>query len=320
MPALDREGYNESRRNSARMKRMTMYQPTILVGRRRAVVFGGCIILHFLSILFVVFVPHRAESALGDCPAGYFFDRNSGVGCKQTNCNEIENAHWSYEGRCVCGSSGSENEKLDDPNKECFLPHADTSCPDCIVKCVHFNEKCPSEFGIKEDVPIAESTGFESASFFDYVKDAFGQLFSVGADLVEAMTDIKTQDTTTDEEFYTGRVILPGGDSFGMRLFHGNFEWSDDKGIAFEFNVIEITSPSKTAWIDNWSIGIGIGSASKDGVSPPIPNTPISPGISFRNIGNWFSLQYSDIRAWYRDNAPWYIGGDEPSPIRGMGN
>lgn len=266
------------------------------------------------------FVPMPAEGAFGDCPPGYFFDRMSGVGCKQTNCNEVQDAHWSYEGRCVCGSSGSMNEDPKGQNKECFFPHTDTSCPDCVVKCVHHEETCPGDFGIKEDAPAEEETGLENASFSDYVKDAFGQFMSIGSDLLEAATSIVIKDTTSTEEFYTGRVILADGDTFDIRLFHNNFEWSDVKGIAFEFNIIEIKTPSNTAWIDNWSIGVGIGSVSKDGISPPVPYTPISPGISFRNIGNWFGEQYSDISAWYRDNAPWYLGGREPSPIGGMKN
>ena len=274
----------------------------------------------FLVIFWLMVFPQHGYAAFGDCPPGYFFDRNSGVGCKQTYCNDITNAHWSYEGRCVCGSSGSVNEDPKGPNKECFLPHDDTTCPDCIVACVHHNEKCPSEFGIQEDEPEELPTGLENASFSDYVKDAFGQFVSIGADLLEAVTDIKIKETTKEDTFYQGLVILPSGESFDMRLFHSNFSWNETEGIAAEFNIIEIKTPTKGAWVDGWSIGVGIGSASKDDISPPIPNTPISPGISIRNIRNWFSDEYASLSAWYRDNAPWYLGGGEPSPIGGGNN
>lgn len=51
---------------------------------------------------------------LSDCPAGFVWDRMSGAGCKQANCtNEsIPNAHYSYKGYWVCGSSSSANEDL----------------------------------------------------------------------------------------------------------------------------------------------------------------------------------------------------------------
>lgn len=81
------------------------------------------------------------------CEPGYIWDRMSGVGCKQTNCyNEaIPNAHWSYEGYCVCGSSGSVNENSKDPNKECTYPADYAKCPGCVYECVHFNEDCSLE-------------------------------------------------------------------------------------------------------------------------------------------------------------------------------
>jgi hypothetical protein len=69
----------------------------------------------------------------------------SGVGCKQVNCSTISNAHYSYEGYCICGSAGSINENPKDPNKRCALPHENAGCPDCVFACVHNNESCPGE-------------------------------------------------------------------------------------------------------------------------------------------------------------------------------
>lgn len=80
-----------------------------------------------------------------DCPNGYVWDRMSGVGCKQENCNDIEHAHWSSVGYCVCGSSGSINENPEDPNKECAYGQDYKACPGCVYACVGLDEDCPDE-------------------------------------------------------------------------------------------------------------------------------------------------------------------------------
>lgn len=81
----------------------------------------------------------------GNCPSGYKFSPQSGISCIQANCypDAIPNAHWSYEGYCVCGSSGSIAEKATDPNKECALPSDCGYCPGCVYACVGLNEECP---------------------------------------------------------------------------------------------------------------------------------------------------------------------------------
>lgn len=64
--------------------------------------------------------------------------------CRQINCNEVPNAHWSYVFDCVCGSSGSINEDPTDPNKECSYPSNYASCPGCVYACVGVNAECPA--------------------------------------------------------------------------------------------------------------------------------------------------------------------------------
>jgi len=93
------------------------------------------------AVLFVLIpaVPARGQS----CPTGFVWDRMSGVGCKQADCATIPDAHYSYEGYCVCGSSGSINEDPAGPNKECGRPSDNTACPGCVYACVHLNEECP---------------------------------------------------------------------------------------------------------------------------------------------------------------------------------
>lgn len=101
--------------------------------------------------------PSSAPAAFGDCPAGFVFDPRSGVGCKQADCNNVPNGHWSYEGYCVCGSSGSINENPKDPNKECAYPGDYAACPGCLYACVHFDEECPAIPG-SAPVSVAEVT------------------------------------------------------------------------------------------------------------------------------------------------------------------
>lgn len=50
------------------------------------------------GLLFV----SRVQAQAPQCPPGFVFDRNSGVGCVQVGCNEIANARYSYTGTCIC--------------------------------------------------------------------------------------------------------------------------------------------------------------------------------------------------------------------------
>lgn len=86
-----------------------------------------------------------ASASITDCKNGYNFNRNSGVGCQQINCNEIPDAHYSYTGDCICGSAGSINEKPTDPNKSCRYSNDNTACPGCVYACVHVNDPCPNQ-------------------------------------------------------------------------------------------------------------------------------------------------------------------------------
>ncbi len=88
-----------------------------------------------------------AYAAIDNCPKGYVFNSNSGVGCQQENCGSIPGAHYSYVGYCICGSSGSINENPDDPNKACGYDNGYSGCPGCVYACVHADEECPEVFG-----------------------------------------------------------------------------------------------------------------------------------------------------------------------------
>ncbi|MFC1722470.1 hypothetical protein ACFL0C_02365 [Patescibacteria group bacterium] len=89
--------------------------------------------------------PQFAEKDFGgdeQCGPGYEYNRRF-ASCVQANCDKITDAHYSYEGYCLCGSSGSIAEDPKDPNKECGYPRSYTSCPGCLTSCVHLNEDCP---------------------------------------------------------------------------------------------------------------------------------------------------------------------------------
>ena len=280
--------------------------------RTRPLLLGLGVLLAAGVATSALLYPLIARGKFGDCPPGYFFDRNSGIGCKQTYCNDVPNAHWSYEGRCVCGSSGSETEDPNGPNKECYFPQTEATCPGCIAKCVHFNEQCPGEFGVSGTKPTSTRT------WYWMVQDAFSTFASIGGDLLNAATGIKLNEKLDSDAFYEATVIFPDGTYADLQLFHLNLAGSKKNGAAFEFNVVEIKSPGQGAFVDEWSVGIGLGAVNGEGASHDIPGTPISPHISFTNIGNWFSEKWNDVRAYWRDNAPWFLGGGEASPIPGM--
>jgi hypothetical protein len=77
------------------------------------------------------------------CLPGYHFDPKSGIGCIQTDCSKVTHAHYSFDGYCVCGTSGVPGEKPDDPNLECKLPRNHAGCPGCTYLCLKLIETCP---------------------------------------------------------------------------------------------------------------------------------------------------------------------------------
>ncbi len=92
-----------------------------------------------MVLLLLVFVQAQ------DCKPGYSWERMSGVGCVQDDCNSITNAHYSYTKDCICGSVGSINEDINDANKACHRKWEYKSCPGCLYACIHADELCPGE-------------------------------------------------------------------------------------------------------------------------------------------------------------------------------
>ena len=98
----------------------------------------------FAVIGFLYLSSAEVYAASTDCNEGYEFSPRF-ILCIQSDCNEVEHAHYSYTGYCICGSSGSVNEKPEDPNKACARAEDYPGCPGCIYACVHLDENCPDE-------------------------------------------------------------------------------------------------------------------------------------------------------------------------------
>ncbi|MFC1687272.1 hypothetical protein ACFL0L_01740 [Patescibacteria group bacterium] len=87
--------------------------------------------------------PKELPKDADGCLPGYHYDRKV-IGCVQTNCNEssIAHAHISYDGYCVCGSSGSIAEDPTDFNQECSYGKDYATCPGCVYKCEKIGGDC----------------------------------------------------------------------------------------------------------------------------------------------------------------------------------
>lgn len=313
---------------------------------------AGAAIAFFLSF----FSGNGAQAAIDDCASGYKFDRMSGVGCVQANCNDIKNAHYSYEGHCICGSSGSINENPKDPNKECAYSNENKACPGCVYACVHLDEKCSEPKGTKtdseqdddkkkdpdkkDDKKNNDQLGISNALMaqdFDYdkmivragfgdglknvIKRGFGYTMELVGRGTERAFGVKiNQDKEDKKSGWSGLVIMPDGDYLDVKLFEGTLKLSWSEGVGAEFNLISIKGrPSNDNFVDGFSIGIGPGSASGEEASPSVPGMPISPNINVRNIRNWVDEKVEDTKSWWRENVPWPLGGAN-APNIGGGN
>ncbi|MBD3261497.1 MAG: hypothetical protein GF334_07415 [Candidatus Altiarchaeales archaeon] len=101
-----------------------------------------------------------------ECPPGFSWRRMSGVGCVQSDCNDIPHAHWSYTSACICASM----DNIDDPDEDmyskmCTEPvdyegfdreKCSRFCPGSkVISCILPTEKCPDE--VKEEFNEAVS-------------------------------------------------------------------------------------------------------------------------------------------------------------------
>ncbi len=297
-----------------------------------------------LLFLFVILIP-KSFAGISDCSAGYEFQRMSGVGCVQKNCALVPNAHYSYEGYCICGSAGSINENPNDPNKRCTLPHDNAACPDCVYACVHNNEDCPSQkpagqqsttqpsaqeqeriinalsqspFGSPNKTKVV-TAGISWEAITSIVKRGFGAIMAGTGWVLDKTTGYQIiQDKGNTDSGWAGMVVAPNGDYVNVKIFEGRLELSWEKGVAAEFNLISVKGrPGSHSFIDGFSIGIGPGAVNKDEGDHEIPGTPISPNINFGNIRDYFGEKWDSVKNWWHENAPWPLGGVNTPNIGG---
>jgi hypothetical protein len=120
----------------------------------------------------------------------------------------------------------------------------------------------------------------------------------------------------TKEGFWVGRYIAEDGDYVDLMFMAPNVSANREDGAALEFNVIDVRGrPNSGEWFDGFSIGIGLGSASDERVSPPVPGVPISPSISIENIRRsfegWYETAASRIREILPENPIPTVGGGQ---------
>ena len=142
-------------------------------------------------IIFILFILFIGLVNAQDCKPGYEWQRMSGVGCVQSDCKSITNAHYSYTKDCICGSAGSINENPNDPNKACSRSWEYESCPGCLYACVHADEPCPGEEVplIVKDFDPGENNDRISEDLYDeidnetnFLEDFYNSIVSIGDD------------------------------------------------------------------------------------------------------------------------------------------
>ena len=92
-----------------------------------------------LALALLALAP-SANAQEPQCPAGYHWDRLSGVGCVQTNCFDVANAYWSYTGQCICAEGFKAcTEAVDSSGVDCgpFCPLSR------LVACIDPAAACP---------------------------------------------------------------------------------------------------------------------------------------------------------------------------------
>jgi hypothetical protein len=154
-----------------------------------------------------------ASAGGGDCPAGYRFERMSGVGCVQDKCRDVPHAFYNYVGYCVCYSCGEVGCSGDKEfSKECKRAADYASCPNCLYSCINPGDKCPQEQTTKPPAQPtttmktpASSTTLGQKNGNSSVK---GRLTAFGRPLKHVRISCDGKDVFTDAE---GNYALDAG-------------------------------------------------------------------------------------------------------------
>jgi len=127
--------------------------------RRRLVPACACVL--GVLIALIIAQPATAQDGGPECPSGFVWQRNSGVGCVQENCFSVANAKLSYTGACICL----------DGYKPCYEP-VDSSGGECgpfcpvsaLVGCVNPEALCPGERPAGDQPAGEKPTGEQPAN------------------------------------------------------------------------------------------------------------------------------------------------------------
>ncbi|MBI5032046.1 MAG: hypothetical protein HZB51_16055 [Chloroflexi bacterium] len=104
---------------------------------------GGGAFLVFLILTHYLIQTAWAQGV--QCPPGFTWQRLSGVGCIQTNCQTIPNARYGYTGNCICNEGyGGCAVPVDYSNFDRTL--CGPFCPySSLVHCLKAGETCPDQ-------------------------------------------------------------------------------------------------------------------------------------------------------------------------------
>ncbi|MFH0861462.1 MAG: hypothetical protein V1875_00390 [Candidatus Altiarchaeota archaeon] len=106
----------------------------------------ACIKPFASSALALILLMNLSSATSTDCPEGFWFNRNSGVGCQQKDCFKVAHAFYSYVGDCVCYACGEARCSGDlNFKKGCYRGQDYESCPGCLYLCISPEDNCPGE-------------------------------------------------------------------------------------------------------------------------------------------------------------------------------
>jgi hypothetical protein len=176
--------------------------------------FMKCAIAFFLLLSSIL----SASAGITDCPAGYYFDPHSGVGCMQKDCTTVSHAFYDYGGNCVCYACGEVGCSGDiNFSKMCRRAGDDASCPSCTYKCINPKELCPGEAASQS---AAQPTGGDNIPATGEPQK--GILDNIIVTIQDALNPEKQESSTTTTTLFTGMLsngswIDPNNVIFGLK-------------------------------------------------------------------------------------------------------
>lgn len=155
------------------------------LGWMAVLIFGG-------AFVFVLIQPTKISAQGPQCPPGFVWIPNSGVGCIQENCATIPNAKPSYTSQCICQDGfkachgpvdyGSFDSTLCGP----FCPNS------VLISCIDSKAACPEDKPAEQ--PAAPAEAQDNAEVLDSAPESdptgIGELGNDEGISIEEMTRI----------------------------------------------------------------------------------------------------------------------------------